>query len=125
VTANCLLAIDNGDAIDAITAARRAADTPDAIDDYRRALIDAMQRRDDGEDPALIMRALYRAAYIAGHLDGAASVRDQQARAEMEAAILTGLAEIAAETSPEAAVRRRARARTTPADRPDTQRTRP
>jgi hypothetical protein len=125
VTANCLLAIDNGQAIDAITAARQAADTPDAIDDYRRALIDAMRRRDDGEDAALIMRALYRAAYIAGHLDGAASVRAEHERAEMEDAILTGLAELAAETAPEAVVRRRTRARTAPADRPDTQRTRP
>jgi hypothetical protein len=42
----------------------------------------------------------------------------------MEAAILTGLAELAAEANPGAVVRRRTRAHTAPADRPDTQRNR-
>lgn len=92
--ATCLLRVDAGTTSAAIRAAREAADSPAAVDDYRTAMLDAMAARDAGQDPGAILRALYRAAYIAGHLDGAASVRAEQGRAEMESAVLGELLEL-------------------------------
>lgn len=92
--AACLLRVDADTTSAAIDQARAAADSPAAVDDYRTAMLDAMAARDGGQDPGAILRALWRGAYIAGYLDGAASTRAERERVELEAAVLGGLLEL-------------------------------
>jgi hypothetical protein len=86
--AACVLSADDPALQADIDAARQAADAPEAVDDYRHALIQAMADRDAGTDPATVLRALWRAAYIAGHLDRARHDRHQTRRARLETAVL-------------------------------------
>ncbi len=90
----CILRVDADTTAAAIQAAREAADAPAAVDDYRTAMIDATAARDAGQDPATILRALWRAAYIAGHLDGAAAARSEREHVELESAVLGSLREL-------------------------------
>jgi hypothetical protein len=92
--AACILRVDADTTAAAIQAARDAADSPAAVDDYRTAMLDAMAARDAGQDPGAILRALWRGAYIAGHLDGAVSARGRQQRAEAESNVLGALLEL-------------------------------
>lgn len=87
----CVLRVDADTNAAAIASAREAADSPSAVDDYRTAMLDAMAARDAGQDPAAALRALWRAAYIAGHLDGAASARSELERTRLEALTLDTL----------------------------------
>jgi len=75
-----------------IEAARQAADSPEAIDDYRHALAQAMADRDAGAEPADVLRAFWRAAYITGRLDQARDQRTQDRRERLEAAVLAATA---------------------------------
>lgn len=90
----CILRVDADTTAAAIKAARDAADSLSAVDDYRTAMLDAMAARDAGQDPGSILRALWRGAYIAGHLDGAASARSEADHTRLEALTLDTLLEL-------------------------------
>lgn len=90
----CAVRVTNATAQADIDNARDAADSPDAVDDYRTAMIDAMAARDAGQDPASILRALWRGAYIAGYLAATSDNREQLSRAQFEAMTLDTLLEL-------------------------------
>lgn len=77
-----------------IDSARAAADAPDAVDDYRAAMLDAIAARDAGQDPAGILRALWRGAFIAGYLAATSDTREQLSRVQFEAMTLDTLLEL-------------------------------
>lgn len=92
--AACIVHVDNETAQADIDNARAAADAPDAIDDYRAAMLDAMAASDAGQNPAAILRALWRGAFIAGYLAATGDNREQLSRAQFEAMTLDTLLEI-------------------------------
>lgn len=90
----CLIRVENDTAAADIDAARAAADSLEAEDDYRTAMLDAMAARDAGQDPGSILRAFWRGAFIAGHLAATGERRADTERLEREAGVLGALLEL-------------------------------